>query len=86
MPSLAALPQQTDADLLRPHVLANDQPYAVAGGYLPVPVPQRLTCAAARQASTQLGLHPRAGNSSAGCCFPCTSQAAAMHAVGLLVV
>ena len=51
MPSLAALPQQTDADLLRPPVLANDHPYAVAGGSLPVPVPQRATCKAARQAS-----------------------------------
>ena len=34
MPSLAALPQQTDADLLRPLMLANDRPYAVAGGFL----------------------------------------------------
>ena len=52
MPSLAALPQQTDADLLRPPVLANDQPYAVAGGLLPVPIPQGPTCKAARQASS----------------------------------
>ena len=54
VPGLAALPQQTDADLLRPLVLANDQPYAVAGGSLPVPVPQRATYKAARQAF----LHP----------------------------
>ncbi len=57
MPSLAALPQQTDADLLRPLMLANDRPYAVAGGFLPVPIPQRATCKAARQAPTCTGPH-----------------------------
>ena len=55
MPSLAAVPQQTEADLLRPPVLANDQPYAVAGVVPACASPtggnvQRPSCAGPHQA------------------------------------